>query len=57
MCAANNGHYATAAKLVRLGADINAKDYVRARCGSGAYRVPRANLARSVALPSERATG
>ncbi len=30
MHAADNGHTATAAQLVRLGADINAKDWVRA---------------------------
>jgi hypothetical protein len=33
MCAAYYGHTATAAVLVRLGADINAKNEVRAREG------------------------
>jgi hypothetical protein len=32
MWAAFNGHTATAAELLRLGADINAKDTVRIRC-------------------------
>ncbi len=32
MCAAASGHTATAAELVRLGADINAKSRVRVRC-------------------------
>ncbi len=45
MCAAYNGHTATAAELVRLGADINAKSNVRACEGAASGSTHRCVVA------------